>query len=225
MGKVKSLAGFKQAEENRNQYTDIDWLRIDPDEAVLVQFLQEVDEGAENFDADDGVGFINVEHVAPGKDGWKRRATCTIDDEGRCFPCEEGWKQKSRFYANVWYKERSGDEGVAVLNQGWGPQTVVDTVYEAAAEDGTIKNKWFKLSRKGKGLNTKYTLWPKKLEDFEDYVALNDLEDEVELFDLEDEVITYIPYEKQEEFYLKASTPDEESDDSDTDEEDADAAW
>lgn len=89
-------------------------LQKDGDSAV-VRFAQEIDFDAKNYDEEAGIGFVNIEHTngSDPKNGWKNRATCSIDTQGACFPCEKvsdhavewaarkGWKQKEKFYINV----------------------------------------------------------------------------------------------------------------------------
>src|SRR5690349_22091286 len=84
-------------------------------DSAIVRFAQEIDYDAKNFAEKRGIGFVNVEHTcgADPKNGWKNRANCTIDTEGKCYACErvgdysvewenrKGWKQKEKFYINV----------------------------------------------------------------------------------------------------------------------------
>lgn len=227
---IKGLAAFQQENERRaaNSGGDrkkVDYLRLDPNETVLIQFLQEVDEDSEHFDPDHGIGFINKEVQPPGATGYQRRYTCTLDTEGKDYGVEQGWDIKSRFYIQVWYRRRNGDQGLAVIEQGWGPQTIVDYIYEHAAEEGTIRNQWFKYKRKGKKLNTSYSLFPKKQENLEEYLAAQG-EEYPELYDWDEDVLVNVPYERQRKFALgkDADVPDEEQP-SGTDEDFGDDDW
>lgn len=88
-------------------------LHRDGDSAV-VRFAQEIDPDAANYNAERGLGGINIEHNHPDPNvGWRNRANCSTESQGSCYACErvqdstvewadrKGWKQKEKFYVNV----------------------------------------------------------------------------------------------------------------------------
>ena len=175
------------------------WFKLADKQAVKVVFLQELDPDSENFSQKNDLGFLAIEHVNPAN--WKRKAVCSIDDDGACYGCEQhkkdwkaGWKQKTRLYINVLVDEGAGTEPyVAVLSQGNGPKSITPTLIEYAGDDGTISDKWFTIKRSGAGAtDTSYTLRAGKEHglNVEDY----------ELFDLE-RVLRQIPYAEQQAHY------------------------
>lgn len=122
MSVLEGLAAYKQrkeAEEARRAASDrpkIQRFALEKDgDSAIVRFAQEIDFDSKNYDESLGIGFVNIEHTngADPKNGWKNRANCTIDSQGKCFPCEKvsnrdvewenrkGWKQKEKFYINV----------------------------------------------------------------------------------------------------------------------------
>jgi hypothetical protein len=175
------------------------WFKLADKQAVKVVFLQELDEDSPNYSAKNGLGFIAVEHVNP--ENFRRKALCSIDDEGACWACEQhskdwkaGWKQKSRLYINALIDDGVNEPYVVVLSQGNGPKSITPSLIEQAGEIGTISDKYFKIKRSGAGLSdTSYLLTPLGAHDLnvEDY----------ELFDL-DKVVRTVPYNEQEAHYL-----------------------
>ena len=61
------------------------WVKLEDGESVKVRFLQELDPDSPTYNDKLGLGFIAVEHTNP-KD-YRRKALCTIDDQGRCWGC------------------------------------------------------------------------------------------------------------------------------------------
>lgn len=175
------------------------WFKLADKQSVKVVFLQELDPDAPDFSTKNDLGFLAVEHVNPKN--WRRKAVCTIDDEGACYGCEQhrkdwkaGWKQKTRLYINVLVDEGNNTEPyVAVLSQGNGPKSITPTLIEEAG-DGSISTAWYTIKRTGAGAtDTSYTLRGGKEKhglDVESY----------ELFDLE-KVIRQVPYADQEAHY------------------------
>lgn len=175
------------------------WFKLNDKQAVKVVFLQELDEDSPNYSEKNGLGFIAVEHVNP--ENFRRKALCSIDEEGACYGCEQhsknwkaGWKQKSRLYINALVDNGTDEPYVVVLSQGNGPKSVTPSLIEQAGEIGTITDKYFKIKRSGAGLSdTSYLLTPLGAHDLnvEDY----------ELYDL-DKVVRSVPYAEQEAHYL-----------------------
>lgn len=236
-------AAAEAAREDRNRPSILRFqLKKDGDSAI-VRFAQEIDYDAANYNAERGIGFVNVEHQsgADPKNGWKNRANCTAESQGHCYACErvtdssvdwndrKGWKQKEKFYINVIAgeprvektmgqngKEReasfptdinreTGDGTVYLLEQG-----TYNGIYEALADyfleeevsEGTITNKFFKISRKGSNYNdTSYNITPLK-------ELPSDAKDlgEFELYDIKETALSEIPYPQQEAFYHRGLT-------------------
>lgn len=206
MGIVRGLKNINQhveAEEAKfsgsGDGTATKWFKLADKQSVKVLFLQELDGDSPNFSQKNDLGFLAVEHVNPAN--FRRKAVCSIDDEGACYGCEQhrkdwkaGWKQKTRMYINVLVVEDGKEPYVAVLSQGNGPKSITPTLIEYAGDDGTITDKWFNIKRTGAGAtDTSYTLRAGKEHglDVESY----------ELFDLE-KVLRQVPYAQQEAHYL-----------------------
>lgn len=193
------------------------WVGLKDKEAVKLIFLQELDDESESFSEKNDLGFIAVEHSNP--DDFKRKALCTLEEEGACWACERnrslykedpeykgGWKQRSRLYINVLVDDSKEEPYVAVLSQGLSAKQITPALIEHAGEIGAISDKWFKMKRQGAGFSdTQYLLTPLAQHDknVEDY----------ELFDLNN-VVRHVPYAQQEAHYLsgnEASAPVQES--------------
>lgn len=182
------------------------WFKLSDKQAVKVVFLQELDEDSPNYSDKNGLGFIAVEHQNPAN--FRRKALCSIDEDGACWACEQhakdwkkGWKQKSRLYINALVDDGVNEPYVVVLSQGNGPKSITPSLIEQAGEIGTITDKYFKIKRTGAGqTDTSYLLTPLGAHDLnvEDY----------ELFDLES-VVRSVPYAEQEAHYLGGQSTEE----------------
>jgi len=189
------------------------WLKIEDGESLKIRFLQELDPDSPHYDVKYGLGFIAVEHTNP-KD-YRRKALCTIDDQGKCWGCEQhkkdykaGWKGRQRLYINVLVDDGKEDPYVAILSQGHSGKTITPTLIEYANEMGSISNLMWRVKRTGSKTDTSYTAIPlAKDEGAFDKSAL-------ELFDLETVAVRDLPYAEQESFYLNNES--EKSEDSST---------
>lgn len=210
MSIVKGLKGINaRIEQDEAKFngsgdaTSTKWFKINDKESVKVIFLQELDPDSENYSKKNDLGFVAVEHSNP--DDFKRKALCTIEDEGACFACEQhrkdykaGWKQKTRLYINVLVDDGKTEPYVAVLSQGLSAKQITPALIEQSGEIGTITDKFFKIKRNGAGFNdTSYILTPlgahgKNVEDYE-------------LFDLE-KVVRQVPYAEQEAHYMSTGS-------------------
>lgn len=197
------------------------WLKLEDGESLKVRFLQELDPDSPNYSDKAGLGFIAVEHTNP-KD-YRRKALCTIDDQGRCWGCEQhkkdykaGWKGRSRLYINVLVDDGKEDPYVAILSQGSSNKSITPTLIEYAGEMGSISNLQWRIKRTGLKTETGYTIIPlQKDEQAFDASAL-------ELFDLEKTAVREVKYEDQEAFYLFG---DGESESEGTSETSSSVAW
>lgn len=203
MGIVKGLKGIvahNEAEDAKYSGSGdaTKWFKIKDKQSVKVAFLQELDEESPLYSKKNDLGFLAVEHVNPKN--FKRKAICTIDDEGACYGCEThkldwkaGWKQKTRLYINVLVDDGENEPYVAVLSQGNGPKSITPTLIEEAG-DGPITDAWYTIKRTGAGpTDTSYTLRGGKDKHGLDVESF-------ELYDLE-KVVRQIPYAEQRAHY------------------------
>ena len=206
MGIVRGLNALNQQME-KSEYSEEGqkgtWLKVNDGQSVKIRFLQEIDPNSEHYNEKAGSAFIAVEHSNPAD--YKRKALCSIEDQGRCFGCEmhrrdpkAKWGGKKRFYANVIVDDGSKAPYVAIVSQGLGPKAITETVIAWAGETGSITNVNWKVKRTGSGAtDTSYNAIPLPTAgispiDFDKYV----------LFDLEKTAVRDIPYADQEAFYF-----------------------
>lgn len=205
MGFIKGLAGVNQelAKRPSGDFEDrvpAKWASIGktgnkPNPPQKYVFLQEIDEGSPNYSEKNGLALFSLQHSNP--DNWKKNAACTAD-EGECYGCSRGWRQKIVLYVNVLHLDDEEGPTVKIWSRGLGKGSVAQSLLDMAADedyDNSITDKTFKFSRSGTTKDdTTYTLTnlgkPHGL-NVEDY----------ELFDLEKYVFTVKP-EKQEAYYL-----------------------
>lgn len=170
-----------------------------------IWFLQELDEESENYDEEAGLGALVVEYRDPKN--FRKRIVDTSDTEGRCWPAEQGWKPRVSLYIAVAVEEKDGYE-VQILNQGFGPKSVVNWLVEYAGDAGSITNVPFKISRTGSGqFDTSYSLVPagapsKPLDREENGLKVPDL----------DKLLMHVPYERQRAFFLDLEEDDDDED-------------
>jgi hypothetical protein len=142
------------------------WLKLSGGQTVTINFLQEIDEGSPEYNAEVGTILVASEHTNP--DNFKKKALCTKETEGQCLGCEyaqdypgKGWKARGRLYANVLVSEESGEKYVAVLSQGISDKSITPALVSFANDSNSITNIAFKLRRSGVGTATGYSLMPK----------------------------------------------------------------
>ena len=109
MGLVKGLKAMNQTIDRPNSSSDGPrgrWLKLNDGQSVKIKFLQELDPDSPNYNEKAGLAFIAVEHTNPAD--YRRKALCSIEDQGRCFGCEQhrrdpkaGWKGRCRLYCNI----------------------------------------------------------------------------------------------------------------------------
>lgn len=213
------LTGLKQIQQHEAQQEArraerdkprAKWFKIEDGQSVKVRFLQELDPDSENYSPEHGLGFLAIEHSSP--QDFRRKALCTMDDEGRCFACEQAraaynsgdkelggkWKQKVRLYINALVDDGIEDPYVVVFSQGNGPKSVTPTLMEYATE-GTITDRWFKIKRTGALLSdTSYLATSMK--ESKDTVSDILKEKGLELYDLMS-VVREVPYDDQAAHY------------------------
>ena len=217
MGIVKGLKGLNKVMD-KPSYSEGDgvkarWAKLEDAESVKVRFLQELDADSPTYNQKNGLGFIAVEHTNP-KD-YRRKALCTMEDQGKCYGCEQhrkdykaGWKGRSRLYINVLIDDGKEEPYVAILSQGSSGKTITPTLIEYAGEMGSITNLMWRIKRSGTKTDTSYTIIPlAKDETPFDTTGL-------ELYDLETTAVRDLPYVDQEAFFAGEGGHAEESTDS-----------
>ena len=206
MGIVRGLANLEDELDrptSSGESVSGRWLSLADGQSAKIRFLQELDPDSPTYDDRAGLGFIAVEHSHP-KD-YRRKALCSIDDQGRCFGCEmykrdpdkkSGWKSKRRLYINVLVEDEKEGPYVAILSQGLGPKSATPEIIQFASETGSITNVTWRLKRTGEKTDTNYSIIPLPTADMKpiDY-------DNLELIDLEKAAVRDVPYADQERFY------------------------
>jgi len=205
MGIVTGLAAMNKQMERPTSSSDGQkgrWLQLKDGQSVKIRFMQELDADSPSYTEKAGLGFIAVEHTNP-KD-YKRKALCTIEDQGRCFGCEQhrrdpkaGWKGRSRLYANVLVDDGEEEQYVAIFSQGAGPKSATPEIIQYAGETGSITNVIWRLKRTGEKTDTNYSIIPLPTADAKPI----DLEKN-ELFDLTKTAVRDVQYAEQEGFYM-----------------------
>lgn len=198
---LAGLKAFQQAEKEKaaaRERPKADWFswpkKVD---TVKVRFLNDWAEDSEAF-AKNGSPLLAVEHQAPGPDGFKRRALCTVED-GSCYACErhsanyqEGWKQRTNFYINALVQFPDGTEKVLVMSRNANSTFVTDLIQELE-DEGDISTANYRVKVTGEKTTTKWSL--KRLTDEPLDVSA------AEAFDLNETALREIPYEKQADYY------------------------
>ena len=210
MGLVKGLSALT-ATIDKASTTNSDspkgrWLKLNDGQSVKIRFMQELDPDSPTYLEKAGLGFIAVEHTNPRD--YRRKALCSLDDQGRCFGCEmhrrdpkAGWKGKSRLYINILVDDGEEEPYVAIFSQGAGPKSATPEIIQYAGETGSISNVTWRLKRTGEKTDTNYSIIPLPTADSKPI----DLE-KYELFDLEKAAVRDVPYNEQEAFYMGDSS-------------------
>ncbi|ASZ74914.1 single strand DNA binding protein [Rhodococcus phage Trina] len=211
---LASLKTKQEAFDKRQADRDLPkatWFTIPKDGSALkIRFLQELDDQAENYDKKAGTFLGAVEHQAPGPKGFLSRAldTTETDPEGRDFAVEmlaktgdNDWRARENFYINV-AVERDGKVQPEIMSRNL-HSTFVKTLvrkYERSGGKG-ITGRTFEIFKQGSGPQTQWIL-----EDLNEDLDITG----VEPWDLNTYAIREIPYDKQEEYYLKNYEPKKE---------------
>lgn len=241
MSALKGLGAYKarkdEADARRNA-NRIDRLTLTKDgDSVVVRFAQEIDFDAKGYEESAGVGYINLFHKHPSKDGWKNSADCSTEDQGACYPCErvedrdvewdqrKGWKQKEKFLINVIAgepkvvevngKDRNfptdidtkTGDGHVYLLEQSTYGGIYDTLADYATDRGTITDTFFRIKRKG-GPNDGPPSYSLTLGDALPKGAKPG--SEYELIDL-DSTHSQVPYAQQKAFYHNGMADESEA--------------
>ena len=214
MGLVKGLKSLNEVMD-KPQHSGGDgsrarWVKLEDGESVKIRFLQELDPDSPHYVEKNGLGFIAVEHTNP-KD-YRRKALCSMEDQGKCFGCEQhrkdykdGWKGRSRLYVNVLVDDGKEEPYVAILSQGSSGKTVTPTLIEYAGEMGSISNLMWRIKRTGTKTDTSYTIIPLQ----KDEAAFDS--SSLELYELEKIAVRDLPYVEQDAFFKGEGQEEEQS--------------
>lgn len=181
------------------------WLKLDDGQSIKIRFANELDEDSKHYDPERGAAIVVREHQNP-KD-YRRKAICTMEDEGRDWAEEmhrkdpkAGWGGRPRFYINVLVDDGMEEPYIAVWSMGVAKSASFNTIREYAIESDGITNMQWRLKRNGKGTETSYILMPGPIDsepfDWSHY----------EVFPLEN-AVRKVPYAEQEAFYMGYSNP------------------
>lgn len=198
---LKDLGNIVDEAQEQANRKSVTWLGslIKPGQTAQIRFVQELSEESPSYDPSRGLAGAWYEHSNPND--FKRSAACTLDDEGRCWACEQsdagkkGWWKKPRFYINVLVDTGDGDPQVATWAMGVKRSATFAMIHEYAVETGSISNLRWKLKRTGEGTDTTWTLFPTTPD------AIPFDWSGIELPNLED-AVRHVPYEDQEAFYI-----------------------
>jgi len=202
---LKDIGALMDKPKYENNGQKVRWVKLADGQSAKVRFVEELDTDSANYDESRGLSVVIAEHTNP-KD-YKRKASCTIDSEGRCYGCEmgrkepkSGWRSRLRWYGNVIIDDGTEAPYVAVWSQGISKQSAFGNLREYAIETGSISNLEWKIKRNGQGTETNYTLLPTK-PDTEPFKF-----DGIEPFNLE-KVVREVAYAEQENFYFGFDAP------------------
>ena len=167
---IKSLADLKSQAEAASSGGGGRYLKIEPNSSIKVWFLQELTEDADNYDAE--VGTADLVQVVQSPSDFTKQAQYTgdmdrFDHESWTRDKEaedKGWKPKLHLLVNVAVLEEddNGNESwkAKVLDQKFSSQHIGNNLVEIAGEFGSITDRPFKITRKGDGTKTQYSIIP-----------------------------------------------------------------
>ena len=192
----------KKSQDSGGDRPEVKWFKIDKGgQSKVVRFLQELDPSSKNYREDKGLAHVFAEHSDP--DNFRKKIKCSMDDEGRCFGCEQhkanpkaGWRAKYRLYTAVLVKNDEGDPEVQIISQSTTSRSVFNALVELAQENDSITDRFIKITRNGEGKDTSYMAMPKDRPDepFDDF-------DQWDVPDIEQVATRTIPYEDQAAFF------------------------
>jgi len=193
----------KQERSERAERPKVTYFSLTNNNPARIQFLQELDPDAPNFNAAHGSALFLVEHVSP--EDFKRKALCTMETEGRCFACEMNqedpkgnWWAKTNMYVQVLDAK---DNKIKVLSRP-APGTFFDPLYEWAQEEngGSVMNATLKITKpEGKQTSWAFIQTKNELNVPESVFA--------ELVDLEAAIGYKVEFDKQRSYYLPNGDP------------------
>ena len=204
---LKDIAKLVDEAEQPRSSSKTRWLQVSPGQSVKVRFVNELDEDSPHYSEDRGLALVAYEHSNP--EDFRRKAVCTMEDEGRCFACEinatgkKGWYKKPRFYINLLVDNGVDEPYVATWSMGVKRSVTFETIREYTLDTGSISNLTWRLKRTGEGTDTTWTLIPTAPD------ALPFDWSGIEIPKLES-ALRQVPYADQEQFYLAVKNPPKE---------------
>lgn len=192
------LKGSKAIRESleRGNRGESKFLKMEDGESLTIRFMQELDETGSQYAENRGVAYGYYEHIDP--DDFSKSFVCTQESEGKCTGCERvtvnrRWRSRGRLVANVLVRGKRGEpDKVKVFSTSISSKGLTPALVEYADEYGSLCDRDYKITRRGSGIETTYTLLPRE-------VALLTKEDEsVELITL-DSVMRNLTYEEQQD--------------------------
>ena len=175
-------AAVETEKKDREERPKVNWLSLKDGQSVIVQPLQELEEGSPNYSPERGQAYIAYYHQSPYD--WQRQALCTKDEEDGCFACEinnkdvytaaevaamrnpqvkagdaKPWYRRKRFYINFLVTDpQTGEQEVKAFHCSTTSQGILGDLLEFYSANGPITDYVFSLSRKGEDRATSYTL-------------------------------------------------------------------
>lgn len=202
-GILKGSAAIKDAIERGPKGGASRFIKLADGESITIRFLQELDETGKNFDNERGVAIGFYEHMNP--DDYTQAFKCTQDTEGKCAGCErvptnKKWRAKGRLLANVVVRNGDSDE-VKIFSTGLSSKGLAPQLVDFSNDYGSLCDRDYKMTRRGEGINTTYTLLPRDMSAF----TKNDKESE--LVDL-NSVVRDLTYSEQIELLTGSGNED-----------------
>ena len=154
------------------------FFKIEEGESYRIRFRQELTEDSEGYSEEAGVAQIIAVHNNPAD--FTKSARCTKDMEEygySCWACsqapgEKGWYAKDHLVINVAVlNDEDGTWEPRVLDQKFTGAHVAESIVEFATEYGTLVDRDYKISRKGKKQQTQYTLTPLSIKEADETIA------------------------------------------------------
>jgi len=211
---LAALANFSKEQEARKAASGdrvpVKYFKFEKGVTVAtVRFLQEFDEAAENYDERFGLAVTEIEHEAPGKEGFKARASCTKESEGFCYACERksaeyvkddtvngNWKTKANTYIKALVTFDGSNPELMLISRNYN-STFVQALIQDAIDDNTVTDSNYRITKVGEKTETQWLLKKLRGEPF-------DVPDEIENdFSIEENVLRNIAYDAQPEWYGK----------------------
>jgi hypothetical protein len=193
MGVITGLAAIRETMESKSlsfdNVSDRELTRSIPKNGEkTIRFVQEVDPSSPLYKEEYGLGVVAVEYQHPSI--FWLRLTDSSDEDGACWPQEQGWDQKVTLYINVVDVETGEVFYVARSIQGGLGQQII----ESASDRGSLSDGVWKIKKTGEGMKTRYSL--NMISIASDPVDV----DPSLLVNFEKSVLNQVPYKDQESY-------------------------
>lgn len=203
---IKSLDQLKKSVEKANTRGSGGnrFFSVNDGGRFKIWFLQEVAEDGASYDEENGAA--ELVRVVQSPNDWTKRAVATDDLEEFDYKSwtkgqeglDRGWRAKEHVLVNIAMREDDNevnDWEPRVLDQKLSPAHIGSTLLDCAEAYGTLLDRPYQITRRGKGPDTQYQLIALPEED-----RPEELED-LEMHDLNTHYKVVAP-ENQEAFYL-----------------------